>query len=122
MVTVLIAGSRSIMDRKFVERVIFKCPFYNKALGTYFISGGAKGVDTLAIESIKKYTDSYEEIKPDWGKFGKPAGFIRNKVMVKLCDCAIIIWDGESRGTKSTIDLLLEYQKPFILYYYKEKK
>ena len=40
----------------------------------------------------------------DWDKYGKSAGFIRNKEMVDIADAAIIFWDGDSKGTKDTIE------------------
>ena len=42
---------------------------------------------------------------PDWAKFGKAAGPIRNKTMAENGDALIAVWDGTSRGTKSMIDL-----------------
>ena len=47
--------------------------------------------------------------KPDWKKYGRGEGPVRNKEMYKyaLEDEPMIIafWDGESKGTKSMIDI-----------------
>jgi hypothetical protein len=120
MLKVLIAGSRTIRDKEFIEKAILSFPYYQKDKGTYFLSGGAAGVDTIGIDFIKKSTTHYEVILPEWEAYGKKAGMLRNKVLVSLCDCAIIIWDGVSRGTKNTLSLLFKEKKPFVLYYYKK--
>ena len=40
---------------------------------------------------------------PDWKKYGKAAGPIRNKQMVDICHKVICFWDGKSKGTESLI-------------------
>ena len=45
----------------------------------------------------------------DWERYGKAAGYIRNKEMAQNADALVAFWDGESRGTKSMIDLAKEY-------------
>lgn len=44
----------------------------------------------------------------DWDKHGKAAGPIRNREMINEADELISFWDGESRGTKGTIDMANE--------------
>ena len=41
----------------------------------------------------------------DWEHHGKAAGPIRNAEMAEVADALIAFWDGQSRGTKSMIDL-----------------
>ena len=47
--------------------------------------------------------------KPDWEKYGRGAGPVRNKEMYKYAledePMVIAFWDGESKGTKSMIDI-----------------
>jgi hypothetical protein len=40
------------------------------------------------------------------------APLIRNRLIVEECDCLIAFWDGQSRGTKSTLDLAEKLGKP----------
>lgn len=47
--------------------------------------------------------------------YGKAAPLKRNKKMVELCDIALIIWDGSSKGTKHTIDYVTKIGKRMIL-------
>ena len=43
------------------------------------------------------------------GTVWQAAGYIRNKEMAQNADALVAFWDGESRGTKSMIDLAKEY-------------
>ena len=76
---VIVAGSRTIKDYTIVKEAIEKSGFDVSVLMT----GGAIGVDTLAetwasIQGIKVLKH-----EPDWGKYGRAAGPIRNSIMVK---------------------------------------
>ena len=43
-------------------------------------------------------------VPPEWNKYGKRAGLMRNDIIVSMADCVVAFWDGVSRGTKYTID------------------
>lgn len=82
------------------------------------VSGGAKGADSLAKQYAEEEEQKYIEFLPDWNKFGKSAGFRRNQQIVDACDMVIAFWNGESKGTKHTIDLARKTKKPtFIVYF-----
>ena len=68
------------------------------------ISGGAKGVDKAAEEEAEKLGIKVISIIPEWDKYGKRAGLIRNNLIIEKADCMAAFWDGVSRGTKYTID------------------
>ncbi len=84
--------------------------------GVTIISGTAKGVDTEGIYFAESRGYSIELYPADWNKYKKSAGFIRNEIMVKRCHAAIIVWDGNSKGTKHALDLLDKHGKPYILW------
>ena len=90
----LIVGSRSIQS--------FDPGAYVPKETTLIISGGAEGVDSLA----EKYADqnhlSKLILRPQYGRYGKAAPLKRNEKMVELCDVALIVWDGHSRGAEYT--------------------
>ena len=67
------------------------------------ISGGARGIDTLARQYAEKNGIELEEIKPDYEQYGKYAPHIRNNEIIKKADVVIAFWDGKSRGTSSVI-------------------
>jgi predicted Rossmann fold nucleotide-binding protein DprA/Smf involved in DNA uptake len=87
------------------------CLLFNSALSdlndhiALIISGGAKGVDTMAGRWAREHQIPLSEHKPDWDKFGKGAAFIRNKEIVDECDVLIAfpLANGESHGTENTI-------------------
>ncbi len=92
----LIAGSRSIED--------FDLSPYIPEDTDIILSGGAKGVDTLA----EKYADDRKLskiiLRPRYRLYQKAAPIKRNEELVALADKVLIIWDGKSKGTKHTID------------------
>lgn len=79
------------------------------------ISGGAKGVDSLAEQYAKENNIPIIIYYPDWNKHGKSAGFIRNKRIVENSDSIIAFWDNKSLGTKNTIDLAMKCSKKVII-------
>lgn len=76
------------------------------------ISGGARGADTYARLFAKEHNLTLIEYLPEYDKYGKQAPLIRNKQIVEACDCLIAFWDGNSRGTKFTLDYAKECGKP----------
>ena len=70
------------------------------------VSGGARGADTFAKHAAEHRNIPFIEIKADWEKHGKKAGYLRNIEMLELpfVELVIALWDGKSRGTKHTID------------------
>ena len=91
----LIVGSRTIMNFDLVGHV----PEDTELI----ISGGAKGMDTVA----ERYADAHgiEKliIRPEYEKYGRAAPIKRNEIMVDMADAVLAVWDGESRGTKYTL-------------------
>ena len=63
------------------------------------ISGGARGVDTVAAAAGRLAGLEVKELIPDWGRFGNYAGFLRNSEIIDAADAVAIFWDGVSRGT-----------------------
>jgi len=121
---IAIVGSREFKDKKLIESIV-RLKFIK---GDTFISGGARGVDSIAesiIDEFNKIFRVYSKnpqlidkkiFKPDWDKYGKRAGAIRNKLIVNEADRIIAFWDGESKGTKITIDLAIKAGKPLDIY------
>ena len=103
----LIVGSRSIKEYSFEEHVPSEV--------TMIISGGAEGVDALAERYADRRRLSKLILRPRYDLYGKAAPLKRNEKMIELCDAAIIIWDGVSRGTKHSIDYAEKLGKRVIL-------
>lgn len=80
------------------------------------ISGGARGIDTLAEEWADKNGISKIIIKPEYERYKRGAPLKRNEKIVELADVIIALWDGKSRGTKFTIDYAKELKKEVKVY------
>lgn len=110
MFKVIIAGGRDFNDYELLKE---KCDWFlsNKIQldePVVIISGGATGADSLGEKYAKENNLILERKPADWDKYGKSAGYRRNKEMVNIADAAIFFWDGQSKGTKHTIDLCKE--------------
>lgn len=110
----MIAGSRGIRDFDFSE--------YISPITDLIITGGAKGIDTLA----EKYADSHGlskiVLRPQYARYGKSAPLKRNAKMVEIADQVLVIWDGKSKGCKYTIDYAKKQQKDIRVILTKERK
>ena len=86
------------------------------------VSGGQrkdeKGADTLAIWWAKQHNKPYKEHLPDWDKYGKRAGPIRNELIIADSTHVAAFWDGKSKGTKSSIDLARKYKRRIRIIHY----
>jgi hypothetical protein len=51
-------------------------------IGVFVIAGGAKGVDSVAIDWAVENWLGFKEYPADWTRYGKRAGYIRNKQML----------------------------------------
>ena len=102
---IAVVGSRGFNDYSLLERTL--TPY----LPFVLVSGGARGADSLAERFADKNNLEKIIFKPDWDKYGKRAGFLRNIKIVDESDMVIAFWDGQSRGTKSSIDLAREKNK-----------
>ena len=88
-----------------------------KSLSQYkfiqIISGGAKGVDTLA----EQYSEESNLMKPlvilpNWKQYNRGAGAVRNREIVDKSDFVIVIWDGKSKGSLISINYAKNNNKP----------
>jgi len=100
----LIAGSRSITD--------FDLSPYIEDDVDLIISGGAKGVDTLAENYADKHKISKLILRPQYNKYKKGAPLKRNEKMIELADRVLVIYDGKSNGSKYTIEHARKLNKP----------
>lgn len=75
------------------------------------ISGGASGADTLAERYAKEMGLHLKIIKPEWSKYGKKAGYIRNVEIWNNSDLGIAFWDGQSTGTAHSFEIAKKQNK-----------
>lgn len=116
-----VVGSR-IFDDTFYEEVREKLLFIvARYRVNMIISGGAKGIDTLANNFADEIHMSKMIFPAQWDVYGKSAGMIRNQKIVDACDQLVAFWDGKSPGTKNTIELAKEQNKLLKVYVLKGK-
>ena len=116
---VAIVGSRKINDYEFVENEFFDL-LKNLNLtkdNVMIISGGARGVDTIAQLIAKKYGIPILIFYPDYKKYGKKAPLVRNIKIVKEADYILAFPSKDSRGTKFVINEALRQNKRLIIRY-----
>lgn len=77
-------------------------------MATLVISGGAQGADSLGAKWGRENNLPIQIFLPDWEKHGKSAGYKRNIDIVKNADVVVAFWDGESKGTKHSMDIAEE--------------
>ena len=103
----LIVGSRGIVD--------FDLSEYISTEVDTVISGGARGIDSLA----EKYADSHRIskyiIRPNYARYGRAAPIKRNDLMIDMADAVLVIWDGKSKGTHYILDRVKKNNKPLTL-------
>jgi len=96
---VAVIGSRTFENYTKLESVLDQYDI------SEIISGGARGADSLAELYALNKNIPVKIFKADWSKYGKAAGFIRNKDIIDNCDIVIAFWDGKSKGTQHSINL-----------------
>jgi len=107
---IAIIGSRTFNDYEKVKKVLDTFPKID-----LIVSGGAKGADYLG-ELYAYHNNIPKKIfYPEWDKYGKSAGFKRNKDIVDNADIIVAFWDGISNGTKNSINLAKKYNKKVII-------
>lgn len=104
---VAVIGSRSITAYP-LEEII-------PADTTEIISGGARGVDTLARQYALLHDIPFTEIRPDYARYSKGAPLRRNMEIIVRADMVIALWDGKSTGTAQVIAECRKTGKPLIV-------
>ena len=101
----VIFGSRGITHLPVLERCM-KNSGIDPRLIVEIVSGGAPGVDRLAIQYAEIIEKPCRVFYADWTQYGRSAGCLRNIGMAKYADHGLALWDGESRGTKHMLGLM----------------
>lgn len=97
-----IVGSRTFTDYDFLKKTLNDYRAGNDLIGG-IVSGGAAGADRLAERYAGESRIPIEIIKPDWKKYGRGAGLLRNTAIIEQADVVFAFWDGKSRGTRDSI-------------------
>ena len=94
-VRVIIAGPRDYTD----YLTLLMAVHLSRLDITEVVSGKARGVDAMGERWAEEHGVPVKPFPADWERWGKPAGMKRNKQMAEYAEGALLLWDGESRGT-----------------------
>ena len=71
---------------------------------TEIVSGGARGLDSVARKYAQDKGIKLTEFLPEYDKLGRSAPLKRNIAITKYADKILAFWDETSRGAKFVID------------------
>lgn len=101
-----IVGSRNFNDykafRRGVRRAFRQWGLYYEDV-EFLISGGCSGADRMAEEWTKSHGFVMEVFLPDWYKYGKAAGPLRNSKIIDRATHVIAFPSKYGRGTQDSI-------------------
>lgn len=117
---IIVAGSREFKDYNLLsEKLMDYLEYMNdkdvvdNPSQIKFISGAARGADTLGEQFSYNYGYDVIRFPAKWDELGKRAGYVRNAEMAKYAaekyGVLFAFWDGKSKGTKNMIDLAKRY-------------
>jgi hypothetical protein len=106
---VAVIGSRTFSDYRLVKETLSTLDI------TLLVSGGAIGADLLGEQYAKLNEIPTKIFYPDWKKYGKKAGFIRNSDIINESEMVIAFWDGKSKGTLDSIKKAEELNKNILI-------
>jgi hypothetical protein len=107
----IIAGSRDInLNPTQIEEYICKLMPQDIEI-IEVISGNCKGVDMSGEKWAEFHNIHIKLFKPNWN-LGLKAGPMRNKRMAEYGDALLLVWDGQSKGSKNMKVEMLKLNKP----------
>lgn len=98
---IAVVGSRNFSNPALVAQVVQQIA--QRHPDAEILSGGARGVDTWAVDAAKAAGLKTTVFPADWDQYGRGAGMIRNSQIVEAADTILAFHDGVSRGTLDTI-------------------
>lgn len=101
MTKVIIAGSRTFNNYSLLKEVCDE--FLQGFEDIEIVCGTAIGADQYGKEYALENNYLIKEFVPNWKKFGKKSGILRNREMAQYGHILIAFWDGVSKGTSNMI-------------------
>ena len=122
----LVVGSRSLTMYSLIETYLNR--LVQERLQGYdivVVSGGAKGVDTMAERWADNYGYKKVIMPANWETEGNSAGFKRNVRMHQFIaekehKLVVAFWDGVSTGTAHNFELCTKYNNELVVINLKE--
>lgn len=121
--TVGIVGSRSFVDEERGVRIMRNFVDWLSRDRSIIIdrvaSGGAVGVDSIAVAFAKTEDIPCTEFLPDSAVRSPDRYYQRNQLIVDASDILLAVWDEESRGTLDTVKRAKRKGIPVFVYNFK---
>jgi predicted Rossmann fold nucleotide-binding protein DprA/Smf involved in DNA uptake len=111
-----VVGSRTFSNYEYMHFMLTEILYSYWVWKCTIISGGARGADQLAERFAKEDGHDISIFPAEWDKYGKSAGYKRNKLIVDNADIVAAFWDGESKGTLHTMNLARKQGKPLYIF------
>lgn len=113
---ILVCGGRNFNDRNLLittldnicdERgwILEPTPDGNYLPDVFIIAGKARGADTMAVDWAVVNWCEFKEFPAEWDKYGKSAGYIRNKQMLDEGKPDLVVAFPGGKGTHMMIDI-----------------
>ncbi|TXH09756.1 MAG: DUF2493 domain-containing protein [Spirochaetes bacterium] len=108
---VIIAGSRKWKDISAIRGLIIEFEFDHPKISE-IVSGGADGADLIGEMLAREKGIPIKRFLPDWGRYGRAAGPMRNEQMAQYAEALLLAWDGISAGSLSMLKSAQRHNLP----------
>lgn len=99
---VLVCGGRDFSDEDLFRKTLLSLDI------TEIIEGGAQGADLMAYNWAWEREIPLRSYPANWGRFGRAAGFLRNKQMLEEGKPDLVVAFPGGRGTANMVKLAKE--------------
>ena len=99
MSVVLVCGGRDFTNEGLLTQVL------DEVSPQRIISGMARGADLMAYNYATRRGIPCDEYPADWNKYGKSAGYIRNKQMLEQGRPDLVVAFPGGKGTSMMVDI-----------------
>ncbi|MBR5591495.1 MAG: DUF2493 domain-containing protein [Kiritimatiellae bacterium] len=113
VVKLAIVGSRTFTDYDKVKETVLK--LFDQEVLAEIVSGGATGADSLAEQLADELGLSLTVFSAEWQRYGRSAGPVRNRKIVKYADFVLAFAAATSRGTANTVSICKKMGKPYLI-------
>ena len=97
-------GSRHFPEMERVRDFVERLP-----AGAIVVTGGASGVDAIAGQAARAKALGLIKLPPRFEETTDPGASVRrNQELIDSAEVLVAFWDGQSQGTRRTIDRALE--------------
>lgn len=114
---ILVCGGRNYTNYSIVKNVLLKL---KEKYGTFtVIEGGQRGADILAKQVAEELGLPIIQKDAEWTKYGKAAGPIRNRLMLKEDPDLVLAFHEDIRSSKGTMNMVVQARaagKPVEIY------